>query len=339
MFNSGFPNLAGVLCSGYYMHQFSIPIIKQAREPEKNQRNVGIGYFFVFLTYTFVGMAGYFAFSGSKFQKVYENQQTDKGIISQNFLSMFSLEDIPAVVVRLLIYIQLSCSYPLIAHFVKVIIMNFMWQTTEVSDFTFRILSAIITTTPLCFCLFYPRVGNVLGYAASLSGFLMIYVVPVVAYFKMKKVEIMNPLLAGALQENEVELFVPQAQQRQLPKNIEEEKAQTEQLLIGKSQHLMTTSPKIVISDRFLKRNNKIPKSPSKKTESSDVINISDRGSHESSMNPVASTNYGSNTERTQHEIKLEKMRQWKISYALHMLIPAYGLLIVLLVFFPNLLG
>jgi len=30
MFNNGFPNLAGVLCSGYFIHQFSIPIISNA---------------------------------------------------------------------------------------------------------------------------------------------------------------------------------------------------------------------------------------------------------------------------------------------------------------------
>lgn len=136
---------------------------------------------------------------------------------------MFALDDVVAVIVRVLIYIQLSCSYPLVAHFQKVIIMNYIWKTTEVSDFTFRSLSAIITSIPLCFALFYPKVGSILGYAASLSGFLMIYVIPVLAYFKMKKVEIMNPLLAGALQENEVELFIPN--RGNLPKNINEEES------------------------------------------------------------------------------------------------------------------
>lgn len=33
LFNSGFPNLSGVLCSGYFMHQFAIPIITNAKEP------------------------------------------------------------------------------------------------------------------------------------------------------------------------------------------------------------------------------------------------------------------------------------------------------------------
>jgi hypothetical protein len=100
--------------------------------------------------------------------------------------------------------------------------MNFFWNTTDVSDFTFRGLSAVITSIPLSFCLFYPKVGSILGYAASLSGFLCIYVVPVLAYFKMKKVEIMNPLLAAALQENEIVLYTPKS----LPRNIEDKSLQ-----------------------------------------------------------------------------------------------------------------
>lgn len=46
----------------------------------------------------------------------------------------------------------------------------------------------------------------------------------------------------------------------------------------------MMTSPKIVISDRFLKRKNQNFKSPSKNTETSDVINVSEGNSRESSV-------------------------------------------------------
>jgi hypothetical protein len=53
------------------------------------------------------------------------------------------------------------------------------------------------------------------------AGFLTINVVPVVAYFKMKKLEITNPLLAAAIQENEVEMYAPKAKHYLLPKNID----------------------------------------------------------------------------------------------------------------------
>jgi hypothetical protein len=49
----------------------------------------------------------------------------------------------------------------------------------------------------------------VLSVAGAISGFLMIYVVPVFTYLKMRKLEIEHPLLAAAIQENEVKFYIP----------------------------------------------------------------------------------------------------------------------------------
>jgi hypothetical protein len=87
--------------------------------------------------------------------------------------------------------------------------MNLIWKTTDIPDSKFRMLNICISIVPLSLCLFYPKIGSILGYAASISGFLMIYVVPVVTYMKMRKIEIQNPLLAAAMQENEVEVYLP----------------------------------------------------------------------------------------------------------------------------------
>jgi len=77
--------------------------------------------------------------------------------------------------------------------------MNLIWKTTDIDDTKFKILNICISLVPLAFALFFPKIGSILGYAASVSGFLMIYVIPVITYMKMKKVEILNPLLAAAI--------------------------------------------------------------------------------------------------------------------------------------------
>jgi hypothetical protein len=103
----------------------------------------------------------------------------------------------------------------------------------------------------------------------------------------------------------------------------------------------MTTSPQIVISDRFLRRK-KMNVNPPTLGNSDDngVINTSEGIITREGTTPGTFVNSdGSNNERSANEIKMEKLRKWKISFAIHMLIPAYGFLIVLLVFFPNLLG
>ena len=101
------------------MHQFSIPIISNAANPEKKLRDVFIGYLMVYLSYTILGVLGYLGFSGSFFYvdgKV--NDPDNFNIkITQNFLNMFKYDAVPAIFGRLTIFCQLNCSYPLVNHF------------------------------------------------------------------------------------------------------------------------------------------------------------------------------------------------------------------------------
>lgn len=48
--------------------------------------------------------------------------------------------------------------------------------------------------------IFYPKIGTILGYAGAASGFFMIYLIPVITYMKMRKIEILYPELASAIQ-------------------------------------------------------------------------------------------------------------------------------------------
>ena len=332
LFNSQFSNLAGILCAGYFIHQCSLPIIARAKEPEKNIRNVFIGYFMVFTCYAVVGTLGYIAFAGSSFKPVYERSQgsPDEGYMQQNFLNMFTYDETPAVIVRAMIYVQLSCSYPLVNHFQRVLLMNLIFKTTHISDKNFRIMNICISTVPLTFALFYPKIGSILGYTASLSGFLMIYVVPVLTYLKMKRIEIQHPLLAAALQENEIDLLIPDQNRYQ----------EVEGSTSGGNEYLMPEekadlknlpkSPQLVISDRFLARNG--DKSPNF-TQDDGTIQI---GSSGGESNEIQS-NVGSNKESQKQRRMQERMKEWKIQFAFHMVIPLYGFCILMLVLFPGL--
>lgn len=161
----------------------------------------------VLMTYIVVGCMGYIAFSGESFKAHFFAMSPNSaglGQIEQNFLNMYRYDQVPAIFIRSLIYIQLSCSYPLVNHFQRTVLFNLFFGTTDVTDKQFKIVNIGISTVPLFFALFYPLIGNIIGIAASISGFFMIYVVPVLTYLKMRKIEIENPMLAAALQENEV---------------------------------------------------------------------------------------------------------------------------------------
>jgi len=65
--NGAFGPLMGILGGGYYLHNISLPIVRNSKNPEKNVRDVFIGYLMVFISYCLCGLFGYYGFSGSVF--------------------------------------------------------------------------------------------------------------------------------------------------------------------------------------------------------------------------------------------------------------------------------
>ena len=76
LYNMQFAPLAGSLCTGYFLHTCSLPIMRCAKYPEKNIRNLGIAYTLVFLAYSFMGTFGYVGFIGTLFGDYFENNET-----------------------------------------------------------------------------------------------------------------------------------------------------------------------------------------------------------------------------------------------------------------------
>ena len=61
-----FPGLMGILSGGYYLHNISLPIVKNSKNPENNLRDLFLGFFLVFLSYSICGMLGYVGFQNLK---------------------------------------------------------------------------------------------------------------------------------------------------------------------------------------------------------------------------------------------------------------------------------
>jgi len=70
LFKMEFGPLSGMMCLGYYLHNCVIPILRNAKDPSNNKRDMFIGYFLVFISYVLVGIAGYIGFSGKIFDSV-----------------------------------------------------------------------------------------------------------------------------------------------------------------------------------------------------------------------------------------------------------------------------
>ena len=71
LMSSNFSPLAGILGLGYYLHTCTLPIVRSAAHPEKNDRDLFLGYFFVFLSYVILGSLGYIGFVGTNFSEYF----------------------------------------------------------------------------------------------------------------------------------------------------------------------------------------------------------------------------------------------------------------------------
>ena len=80
LMSSNFSPLAGILGLGYFLHTCSLPIVKAAARPEKTNRDMFLGYFFVFISYIVLGILGYIGFMGTDFADyflVFDGTSTD----------------------------------------------------------------------------------------------------------------------------------------------------------------------------------------------------------------------------------------------------------------------
>ena len=64
LIGTSFVPVMGILGGGFYFHNMALPLMANAAEPEKNTRNIFIGFLCVFATYSLVGVAGVYGFSG-----------------------------------------------------------------------------------------------------------------------------------------------------------------------------------------------------------------------------------------------------------------------------------
>ena len=72
LWNTQFGSLAGILCTGYFLHTCSMPILRSSKNPEKTNRDLFWGYFLVMISYIASGSLGYIGFIGSNFSHYFE---------------------------------------------------------------------------------------------------------------------------------------------------------------------------------------------------------------------------------------------------------------------------
>ena len=63
MFGTAYGPLMGILAGGFYMHNISIPIYRNSKNPKNNVRDIFIGFLLVCLSYCICGTLGVYGFN------------------------------------------------------------------------------------------------------------------------------------------------------------------------------------------------------------------------------------------------------------------------------------
>jgi len=101
---------------------------------------------------------------------------------------MFSASNVIAFFVRLLVFLLIFSSYPLLHHFSRrIVLLIFKMKEEETTYAQIALINLVLGGIPLIIALSYPKAADVLGIIGSASGFLAIYTIPCVVELKRYK--------------------------------------------------------------------------------------------------------------------------------------------------------
>ena len=97
---------------------------------------------------------------------------------------MYDYKSIPACFLRLVVFLMIFTSYPLVHLFMTTILTKLLWREKMPSKLAEYLMNVIVCCIPLVIALFTPDIGSLLSYMGSISGFVAIYLLPVLTHIK-----------------------------------------------------------------------------------------------------------------------------------------------------------
>lgn len=140
------------------------------------QRDLGIAFILVALSYTAVGALGYLAY-----------HRLPEGI-EQNFLNLAPLvggDQIGAMIARFMLLFQLFSVFPLICYIVRIQFFSYLMGVQYPGLLRVLGLNAVLCAACTCVSIFYPEIGNILRFTGAACGLLYVFVLPIAIHVKV----------------------------------------------------------------------------------------------------------------------------------------------------------
>ena len=160
--------LTGTFSIGMFCHSVILPLMKNNRKPENNQRDLFLGYVCVTLTYIIIGIMGYIGFSGSEYSSDFK----------QNWFQFFPSDNYFILVLRILNVIQLISIYPILFYAVR----NQLFSTFFKSYLKKRTAILIFSVSLLCICVIvlyfcYDILGKLIAFIGAGTALILVYTI------------------------------------------------------------------------------------------------------------------------------------------------------------------
>ena len=167
LFGQNPSKLAGALSLGLFSHSVILPLLKNNKKPENNQRDLLYGYILVTFTYVFIGIMGYIGFSGSKFDSV---------IFLDNWFRFFKSDNYFILALRLLNVIQLISIFPVLFFVVRNQLFSTFFEQYLSSQFHIILFSCILLFVCMVVLYFgYNVLSDLIRYIGASTALVLIY--------------------------------------------------------------------------------------------------------------------------------------------------------------------
>ena len=104
-------------------------------------------------------------------------------------MNMFTNTSAVAFVMRLVLFLLIFTSVPLVNHFLRSLYFQVFFRDREITNRIFYTVNTLNLLVPTFITIFYPKIGSILGYIGSVAGCFIVYVLPVITYLKQLKTE------------------------------------------------------------------------------------------------------------------------------------------------------
>ena len=123
--------ITGTFSIGMFCHSVILPLMKNNKKPENNQRDLFFGYVCVTLTYIIIGIMGYIGFSGSDYSSEFK----------QNWFIFFKSDNYFILVLRILNVVQLTSIFQILFFVVRKQLFETFFQPDYKSKLSYIIFS------------------------------------------------------------------------------------------------------------------------------------------------------------------------------------------------------